>query len=322
VLLCQHPDFRQLVILAANALRTPEQFIEKDYYLTEALRLVAESFPTQVIFKGGTSLSKGWALISRFSEDIDLFLNPRRFDPPLTGKHRIDRALRAVRDVVASHPGLTYRERRGSTIGGLGRADEFTYDTQFDGLPVLRPSLLLEVGIQSGEQPVETVRLSSHLANFLVSRGQGNLADDTGPFSMTLLHFRRTFVEKTFAIHSKVVAAIQAGNMTTLGRNMRHYADLHVLARRPEVRAMLESDEYGEIARDYDARSREFFPRSHFPPDGLRFTNSEALFPPDKLRAQLQVQYDRECPQLFIPREACPSFADVLAAISEIRALL
>lgn len=47
--------------------------IEKDYFVTEALRVIAEIAAEKVIFKGGTSLSKGWNLIRRFSEDIDLF---------------------------------------------------------------------------------------------------------------------------------------------------------------------------------------------------------------------------------------------------------
>ena len=44
--------------------------IEKDYYVTEALRIISVTAGDKVIFKGGTSLSKGWTLIQRFSEDI------------------------------------------------------------------------------------------------------------------------------------------------------------------------------------------------------------------------------------------------------------
>jgi predicted nucleotidyltransferase component of viral defense system len=56
--------------------------IEKDYYVTEALRIVAAS-GDRIIFKGGTSLAKGWNLIQRFSEDIDIFLDPEAFQPAL-----------------------------------------------------------------------------------------------------------------------------------------------------------------------------------------------------------------------------------------------
>jgi predicted nucleotidyltransferase component of viral defense system len=55
--------------------------IEKHYYVTEVLRIIAAAAGNHVIFKGGTSLSKGWNLIQRFSEDIDIFLDPLAFRP-------------------------------------------------------------------------------------------------------------------------------------------------------------------------------------------------------------------------------------------------
>ena len=66
--LYQHADFDQLVIQTRHHLDVPgltEQLIEKDYFVTELLRIVATRFPTQAIFKGGTSLSKAWGLIRR-----------------------------------------------------------------------------------------------------------------------------------------------------------------------------------------------------------------------------------------------------------------
>ena len=72
--LCQRNDFPELVEAAAGDLGIPAAIVEKDYYVTEALRPIAASFGDQVLFKGGTSLSKGWKLIDRFSEDIDLYV--------------------------------------------------------------------------------------------------------------------------------------------------------------------------------------------------------------------------------------------------------
>jgi hypothetical protein len=56
VKLFEHPEFRDAVIAARDyfaPLALTEQFIEKDYYVTEALRIVATQWPIQVIFKGG-----------------------------------------------------------------------------------------------------------------------------------------------------------------------------------------------------------------------------------------------------------------------------
>lgn len=93
--LFEHPDFEQAVIRAADYFRQRalrEALIEKDYYVTEALRVIEHESGSKVIFKGDTSLSKGWNLIQRFSEDIDIFLDPTAFNPEL-GKNAIDREL-------------------------------------------------------------------------------------------------------------------------------------------------------------------------------------------------------------------------------------
>ena len=79
MMLFQHADFEQAMLRAAEHFRDRglrPAIIEKDYYVTEALRIIAITAPDKIIFKGGTSLAKGWNLIQRFSEDIDIFLDP------------------------------------------------------------------------------------------------------------------------------------------------------------------------------------------------------------------------------------------------------
>ena len=91
--LFEHKDFEQAILGAEQHFRARKlrpAIIEKDYYVTEALRLIAAVAPDKIIFKGGTSLAKGWNLIQRFSEDIDIFLDPLAFKPAL-GKNAIDR---------------------------------------------------------------------------------------------------------------------------------------------------------------------------------------------------------------------------------------
>lgn len=61
--------FKQVVLLTSEATRIDSGIIEKDYYVTMFLKLLVEKQP-QIIFKGGTSLSKCHKLIKRFSEDI------------------------------------------------------------------------------------------------------------------------------------------------------------------------------------------------------------------------------------------------------------
>jgi hypothetical protein len=163
-----------------------------------------------VVFKGGTSLSKGWQLIDRFSEDVDLFVDPTRFDPTLVTSRAIDRELRTLRDAVASHPAFTLRSELGQTIGGRARADYFAYVTRFNALRGVAATVRVEPGVQSGDHPVEQRRISSLVADFVIEQGLGEIARDLSSFEMTMLHFRRTFVEKLFTIQSGAVSCRHA----------------------------------------------------------------------------------------------------------------
>jgi hypothetical protein len=192
--LSQHPDFRQAVVQAAEhfaerGLRPA--LIEKDYYVTETLRIIASTVGDKIIFKGGTSLSKGWNLIQRFSEDVDIFLDPRAFDPAL-GKNGINRELKALRDAVASHPSLTFLPDESTTIGGFGRSDRFAYGQAFGGPGEVAGSVLVETGTASGREPTADVEIRSYLGMFLTERGVSLGAEDESGFSMRLLHFRRS----------------------------------------------------------------------------------------------------------------------------------
>jgi hypothetical protein len=318
VRLFEHAEFEQAMLRAAEHFEVSEQFVEKDYYVTEILRIIAEHLGDKAMFKGGTSLSKGWGLISRFSEDIDLFVNPDGFDAR-PGKNKMDKILKQLAEAVGEHPALTWLRDEGVTIGGLGREDYFAYGTHFAELPGIRAAVRLEPGVQSGTFPTELVPITSLVAQYLQEQGASDMADDLAGFEMTLLHYRRTFVEKMFALHGKVVRLQQDG--VALGRDARHYPDLWVLAGEHEVRTMLASPEYGAIRRDYDAKSREFFPKGYRPPEGLSFANSPALFPDDALREQLAEEYRAQCQLLFSGGDY-PPFEDVLARFEALRALL
>lgn len=65
--------FRQAIVAAAEQMDIPEIFIEKDYWVTYALKVIfSDSIGEETVFKGGTALSKCFGLIDRFLEDIDL----------------------------------------------------------------------------------------------------------------------------------------------------------------------------------------------------------------------------------------------------------
>jgi len=316
--LFEHPEFEQLILAAEshfNLKGLTAAAIEKDYFVTEALRLIALNHGEHVIFKGGTSLSKGWDIIQRFSEDVDLFLDPDSYSPTI-GAKKVDRELKAVRDTISKHPGLAWNQTDSRTFGGSARSDYFLYEPRFPGR--LRPSVFLEAGIASGRQPTEVVKLESYVARFLRETSRSLGSEDETSFEMRLLHFRRTFVEKLFAIHGKILAYLREGR--PLGTYARHYYDLYMLAQKPEVIYMLESSEYEELRIDYDGVSRRFFSKFYEPPEGLRFYNSPALFPDPELNKVIKEQYQEQCSLLCFGDY--PSWERVAECFAALRKLL
>jgi predicted nucleotidyltransferase component of viral defense system len=315
VKLYEHRDFQQAILQAAEHFRgrgLRPAIIEKDYYVTEALRIIAAS-GDKVIFKGGTSLAKGWNLIQRFSEDIDIFLDPAAFKPAL-GARAIDRELKSLRDAVGTHGALTFVAAESQTIGGFGRNDRFSYTQLFGAPGEVANRVLLEAGTASGREPTVVIELRSYLGQFLQDTKKSLGAEDEGPFPMRLLHFRRTFVEKLFAIHSKVELLKRDGR--PLGSYARHYYDLFQLAAQDEVTAMLKSSEYAAIKADYDHVSREHFPKSYFHPEEMRFAKSDALFPPAELAKAISAEYEGQCKLLcYGPYPSWQEIQDRMAAL-------
>jgi predicted nucleotidyltransferase component of viral defense system len=319
VRLFEHPDFQQAILQATEHFRDRglrPAIIEKDYYVTEALRIIAAT-GDKVIFKGGTSLAKGWNLIQRFSEDIDIFLDPAAVKPAL-GSRAIDRELKSLRDAVGAQGALTFIANESQTIGGFGRNDHFSYVQWFGGPGEIANRVLVEAGTASGREPTVVVELRSYLSQFLRERTVSLGAEDERPFAMRLLHFRRTFVEKLFAIHSKVELLKRDGR--PLGSYARHYYDLFQLSAQDEVIAMMNSTEYAAIKTDYDQISRTHFKKSYFHPEGMSFARSDALFPPEELSRVISVEYERQCKMLCYG--PYPRWLDVQARFLEMRELL
>jgi hypothetical protein len=318
--LFEHPEFTQAILRAAEHFATRglrPAVIEKDYYVTEALRIIAAREGEHAIFKGGTSLSKGWGLIERFSEDVDVFIDVGR-GRAVPGVKAVDSRLRKIRDAINEYPGLTFDKAHSTTSKGLKRADRFRYEASVAEIGGLSPGVLVETMVASGREPTERRPISSHIGDFLRDTGVSLGCEDEQPFEMILLHFRRTFVEKLFAIHAKVEIVKRTGEQ--LGAYARHYYDLYCLAERPEVLAMLRSKEYEAIKADYATISQEFYPRDYIPPPGMRFEKSDALFPADQLGRAIARQYEEQCRFLCYGR--LPTWPEVRDRFVQLRTLL
>ena len=230
----------------------------------------------------------------------------------------MDRALKGLRDAIGTHPGLAYVAGEGRTTGGRGRQDYFAYESRFGDLPGIRPVVMAEPGIRSGDHPTEDVLLSSYASEYLAGEGIMDIAEDLEPFRMTLMHFRRTYVEKLFTLHSHVTRMVETGG--GLERSARRYADVHLLAQTDEVKEMLSSPEFAALKADCDKTSRAFFGPAHIALVDLRFSDSPAFFPSEQLKEELRGAYDDECSRLFFG--PYPTFDEVLQGFELVRGQL
>jgi predicted nucleotidyltransferase component of viral defense system len=122
----EDPDFLNLIGIVAGKRGLALAIVEKGYWVTHALWSLGNA-GFDVWFKGGTSLSKGFDLIQRFSEDLDLKLEHSRSRSPQTGGMRARRIAASVRfSSEASKPRSAHRVSRRSwrlaTTGDGGTA--------------------------------------------------------------------------------------------------------------------------------------------------------------------------------------------------------
>src|SRR6266540_5458358 len=125
-------------------------FVEKDYWVTQVLRALHTEHPHAFVFKGGTSLSKGYGIIERFSEDVDILV------VPIAGAsiREAEDHLRAIIGSVAGFLGLDWEQARDPGRGrDSHRGDLIHYQPVIEaGLRLgIRPgAVLLETGYSSG----------------------------------------------------------------------------------------------------------------------------------------------------------------------------
>lgn len=317
----QHPDFSAIVSAAAEEMRNNgqpklrDEHVEKDYWVTEVLRLTHEYLGERALFKGGTSLSKGWGVIRRFSEDVDLAVSTHR-DGAAMSRGQIRKDLSRLAHRVGDHEGLSYIDQRKVVTEGA-REDYYNYAPSIVGL--LPPTIKLEVGTRSGHVPNVHRPIQSDVVRFVVANGL-NLGQVVlqSEFPMRLMDRRRTFVEKLFAIHSEVERYL-GGNRELL-TTIRHYYDLHALAQEQDVQEFIGTTAYEDVKLDYKAICDEHF-QSAVLPDDLDLRTSRALFPSAEIVEDLRRRYENQI-ELLCFEESPPNFGQILGVFEGIRARL
>jgi hypothetical protein len=250
------PEERRLYIEQAAALRgVLPVILEKDFWVCWLLGVLFESeFAGSLVFKGGTSLSKVFGVIDRFSEDIDLSLSPEFLNLPPAGASR-NQATKWMKGAEAACSAAVAQQiapvLETVTAGVLGDAHgswfEFVADavttspvllfhypsSQAPGFEYLKRSVKLEFGSLTDQQPVGRHPVRPLIADVLHE-----------PFAdwsceVVALEVERSYWEKATILHSEYH---RPAERPTPNRFSRHYADMAALASRPAASRAISND--------------------------------------------------------------------------------
>jgi len=246
----QRDDFKALVETVADSEKINDPaLVEKDYWIMHVvfgLKQLGLTFE----LKGGTSLSKGFGVIHRFSEDIDIRIetfdglkvdtNPsherhqhvesrRQFFERLRDKIKISGITAVERDT-------TYDDK---TLRNAGL--RLHYETLFGSIPGLKDGILLEVGFDQ-TTPNRAVTISSWVVQFADAK-KLQYADNRA-LEIPCYNPEYTFVEKVQAVVRKYGQFKGAGKLPT--NFLRHYYDIHQLLDVEAVQKFIGTPEYLE----------------------------------------------------------------------------
>jgi len=245
-LLHEHADFRDLIAATARAESIDPGLVEKDYWVMHALwGLQQQGFTFQL--KGGTSLSKGWQLIDRFSEDIDILIEPKVAVP--VGRNQNSDAHAAARkayfDGLAEQiavPGIVAVERdtvfdderfRSAGIRLVYRA--------INPLPEgVKDGVLLEAGFDQ-VQPNQPRDITSWAYDRAVASGLEHETDNRA-LGVACYEPGYTLVEKLQTLSTKYRRQQADGSMPQ--NFLRHYYDVYCLLGDSGVQAFVGSEAY------------------------------------------------------------------------------
>lgn len=231
--------FAELIAGAANELAIPTNVIEKDYYVTITLKALAEK-TKDLVFKGGTSLTKCYQLLDRFSEDIDLSYTSESGMPGESRKKQLKKNIVSTMEEFG-FPINNLEATRSRRNYNCYRAG---YPSVYEQNGILKTELVIETYVAMLPFPTTKRMVDNYIYRFLNKIGRLDLAEiyDLMPFEITTQTIERTLVDKVFALCDYYM-------QEKTERHSRHLYDIHKIVETigitdeiskliPEVRAI------------------------------------------------------------------------------------
>lgn len=221
-------DTFRTIIEATSAQYPLQPFqIEKDYYVSLFLNELSKRALDSVVFKGGTSLSKCYDVIDRFSEDIDIAVKSNDRD----GVHAKER--RKIRDIIieiTQDLGMELMNEDSIRSRRDFNAYKIKYENIFQSQPEMMEHIIIETIVAYPPYPCENHLVSNYITKFLNSEQEVELIDlfDLHPFPMIIQSIDRTFIDKLFAIADYHLNS-------DYRRHSRHLYDVHMMWRSNKI---------------------------------------------------------------------------------------
>lgn len=254
-------------------------YIEKDYWVTYLLHVIFHSEHAEYcVFKGGTSLSKAYKLIDRFSEDVDLVVTRQ----PHHTDYFLKRRLRSISNQVNSYLPEIQIDGVTRKVGQL-RKTAHHYERKESGTwGQVRDFIVLEVSTLGNSSPHEYRMIQSMIAEFLVDSARPDEITKYGleSFSVPVLTPFRTFCEK---IMSLVRFSCSENPIIDLRNKIRHIYDVHLLLQDRRIQEEMKSPGFDELLvqvaqDDFNAyKNNRAFLYQH-PKDSLLFREPDATW--------------------------------------------
>lgn len=235
--------FKDAIQATAQDLKLREIYVEKDYWVTLALFEIFNSdLGKEVVFKGGSSLSKCYKVIERFSEDIDLVILKHKGDSDNQLKNRTRKVSKVVERIMPE----IHVEGVTNKMGNI-RKTAHEYPKGFDGsYGQVRKQVIVEATWLGHHEPYVNMEVSTLLADMMSEKKQGPLLREYGmePFEIQVLGLSRTICEK---IMSLVRFSRTETPIADLRNKIRHIYDLNRLLIVDECKSFLHSEDFNLV---------------------------------------------------------------------------
>ena len=296
-----HSDFDDLLRIVADEKKISPYLVEKDYWIMHCLFGLQET-GLNFELKGGTSLSKGFGIINRFSEDIDLRIEPPEnlkvnTNPKATKPNQVE-GRKGYYDWLAENieiDGLEsvardyeFDDEQHYRSGGV----RLRYPVHTDELQGIKAGVLLEVGFDDVTPNIPKT-ISSWAFDF--AKDKVDVLDNRA-LDVACYHPGYTFVEKLQTISTKFRKQQEDGTFPI--NFMRHYYDVYCLLDVEEVKAFIGTDQY-------QAHKNKRFPKA----DNQTLNENQAYLLSDDKTYKLFESAYQESASLYYQDQ--PDFKDI-----------